>query len=267
MSDKRRDNLRDSIDPLFRPLMDAWARHVDEATRQIEAGVAGVTESEIWQGCFDALARQADDYLRSSSFLDAMKVRIEAICQMMERANDPIANAGLSRLPKQIGELETVTENAEKLPRGNWHAPVARSTARTGVTSHEVVYEDETLRLLRYSSDERRWAEPILICYALINRPYILDLQTGRSVVSQLVAGGFDVYLIDWGVPTEADQKTGFERLRQWATSKRRAVRMREHGGISLESSRLLHGRDVSRHVRGSVSGACRDPCADGDPH
>ena len=41
----------------------------------------------------------------------------------------------------------------------------------------------------------------MLFCYALINRPYILDLQPDKSVVRQYLERGFDVYLIDWGVP------------------------------------------------------------------
>ena len=42
--------------------------------------------------------------------------------------------------------------------------------------------------------------------FALVNRPYILDLKTGRSVVSHFVQAGFDTYLIDWGAPSRADQ-------------------------------------------------------------
>jgi polyhydroxyalkanoate synthase len=38
-----------------------------------------------------------------------------------------------------------------------------------------------------------------------VNRPYVLDLQPDRSVVRQLLARGFDVYLIDWGVPSAVD--------------------------------------------------------------
>jgi polyhydroxyalkanoate synthase len=78
---------------------------------------------------------------------------------------------------------------------------------RVGTTPHDVVYEEDSLKLLRYRNDagvSRR--EPVLICYALVNRPYILDLQPERSVVRQLLNGGFDVYLIDWGVPTAADR-------------------------------------------------------------
>ncbi|MBV8264885.1 MAG: hypothetical protein JO252_00910, partial [Planctomycetaceae bacterium] len=74
-----------------------------------------------------------------------------------------------------------------------------------GTTPHEVVYQEGTLRLLRYRRDSpAAFAEPIVICYALVNRPYIVDLQPDRSVVRQFLARGFDVYLIDWGTPSAA---------------------------------------------------------------
>ena len=40
----------------------------------------------------------------------------------------------------------------------------------------------------------------------MINRPYILDLQEDRSVVRTLLENGFDVYLIDWGEPSNLDK-------------------------------------------------------------
>jgi polyhydroxyalkanoate synthase len=77
-------------------------------------------------------------------------------------------------------------------------------------TPHEVVYEEDSLRLLRYKGRSLGYsidyAEPLLVCFALVNRPYILDLQSDRSVVSQFLKRGHDVYLIDWGVPTAADR-------------------------------------------------------------
>jgi len=76
-----------------------------------------------------------------------------------------------------------------------------------GTTPHEVVYKEDSLRLLRYRRDTpATYAEPILFCYALVNRPYITDLQPQRSVIRQLLDRGFDVYLIDWGVPSAADR-------------------------------------------------------------
>src|SRR5271163_1203011 len=49
------------------------------------------------------------------------------------------------------------------------------------------------------------------IIYSLIKRPFILDLQPGRSVVEYLVKQGFDVYLIDWIPPRAGDKNHGFD--------------------------------------------------------
>jgi polyhydroxyalkanoate synthase len=78
---------------------------------------------------------------------------------------------------------------------------------RVGTTPHDVVYEEDSLKLLRYRNPRPiAFREPIVICYALVNRPYILDLQPSRSVVQRLLQRGFDVYLIDWGIPSAADR-------------------------------------------------------------
>jgi len=75
-----------------------------------------------------------------------------------------------------------------------------------GQTPSEVVYEENKLRLLHYEprTDDQHDV-PVLVVYALINRPYILDLQPDRSVVRTLLDHGLDVYLIDWGEPSTLD--------------------------------------------------------------
>jgi polyhydroxyalkanoate synthase subunit PhaC len=78
---------------------------------------------------------------------------------------------------------------------------------RVGSTPHDVVFQIGTLRLLRYRrSSPALYAEPVLFCYALINRHYILDLQPDKSVVQRYLDQGFDVYMIDWGVPSDDDR-------------------------------------------------------------
>jgi polyhydroxyalkanoate synthase len=75
-----------------------------------------------------------------------------------------------------------------------------------GASPHDVVLTRHTLRLLRYRrTTPASYAEPVLFCYALINRHYILDLQPDKSVVQRYLDRGFDVYMIDWGVPSDAD--------------------------------------------------------------
>lgn len=83
---------------------------------------------------------------------------------------------------------------------------------KVGGTPHDVVYEKNALKLYHYSRNSPAVVrEPVLVCYALVNRPYILDLQPGRSVIQRLLDGGLDVYLIDWGVPSAADQSLGLQ--------------------------------------------------------
>lgn len=83
---------------------------------------------------------------------------------------------------------------------------VVRPAPRSASTSHAVVHENSVFRLLHYQgTTPRKYVEPVLICFALVNRPYVLDLPNGRSVVQRLLERGLDVWLIDWVPPTEAD--------------------------------------------------------------
>ncbi|MFQ3319826.1 MAG: polyhydroxyalkanoate synthase [Natronomonas sp.] len=76
-----------------------------------------------------------------------------------------------------------------------------------GMTPSEVVYTENKLELLHYEAlTEEQHKTPILIAYALINKPFILDLQPDRSVVRRLLEAGHDVYLIDWNEPSRLDQ-------------------------------------------------------------
>lgn len=83
---------------------------------------------------------------------------------------------------------------------------------RKGATPSEVIYEEDQVKLLHYpSSSPARYRTPLIFVYALVNRPYILDLKPGRSVVANFVDRGFDTYLIDWGTPTYADRHLTME--------------------------------------------------------
>jgi len=51
----------------------------------------------------------------------------------------------------------------------------------------------------------------VLLVFALINRPDIFDLRPGHSYVEYLLDEGFDVFLIDWGVPGDEDADMGID--------------------------------------------------------
>lgn len=83
---------------------------------------------------------------------------------------------------------------------------------KVGSTPCDLVLERGSHRLLRYRRESpARFAEPLLLCYALVNRPYILDLQPDKSVVRRYLDRGFEVYIIDWGVPRLADRDLGID--------------------------------------------------------
>jgi polyhydroxyalkanoate synthase len=83
-----------------------------------------------------------------------------------------------------------------------------------GQTTREMVWEKNKARAYRYEQvREKQHLVPVLLVYALILRPYILHLVPGNSLVEHLLSEGFDVYLLDWGVPDEEDEGLSFEHL------------------------------------------------------
>ncbi|MCC6909839.1 MAG: alpha/beta fold hydrolase [Phycisphaerales bacterium] len=78
--------------------------------------------------------------------------------------------------------------------------------ARKGATEFEVAFESGPVKVRRYRSDvPKQYAPPLLCVFALVNRPYVLDLLPHKSVIRQFLNRGFDVHLVDWGEPTPAD--------------------------------------------------------------
>jgi polyhydroxyalkanoate synthase subunit PhaC len=74
-------------------------------------------------------------------------------------------------------------------------------------TPKQVVWTRNKTKLYRYISDQpKKHKIPLLMVYALINKPYVLDLTKGGSLVEYLVNQGFDVYLLDWGTPGYEDR-------------------------------------------------------------
>lgn len=76
---------------------------------------------------------------------------------------------------------------------------------RTGVTPRDLVWRRGKTELWRYRSDRVRRRPPILLYVGLVGRSYAFDLYPGNSFVQKLQREGFDVFLIDWGVPEEAE--------------------------------------------------------------
>ncbi len=77
----------------------------------------------------------------------------------------------------------------------------------TDNTAKTEVFHEDKIRLYHYEPlAEQRCGVPVLICYALVNRYYMMDLQSDRSLIGNLLRGGLDIYIIDWGYPSKMDQ-------------------------------------------------------------
>lgn len=75
------------------------------------------------------------------------------------------------------------------------------------LTPSEVVYTKDRVKLLHYTPiTKRSLPVPLLVVCALVNRYYIVDLQTDLSVIRRYLERGIDVYIIDWGDPVPSDR-------------------------------------------------------------
>jgi len=114
----------------------------------------------------------------------------------------PIVPAALQR------ELQRIEKEACTLLR------VSTSRAHVAQTPKQVIWTLNKARLYRYSPvvpAEQRHKVPLFLVFALMNKPYILDLRPGNSFIEYMVKQGYDVYLLDWGAPGLEDKELKFD--------------------------------------------------------
>jgi polyhydroxyalkanoate synthase len=102
-----------------------------------------------------------------------------------------------------INEMQKVEENMRTLTRVN------STRAAVGQTPKQQIWALNKTKLYRYVPvvpAEKRHRVPLLLVFALMNKPYILDLRPGNSFVEFMVKQGYDVYLLDWGAPGPEDK-------------------------------------------------------------
>lgn len=93
-----------------------------------------------------------------------------------------------------------------------WEMEWKKPTVPVGLSPKEVIWSRNKAKLYRYRPmAERRHRVPVLLVYALINKPYVMDLYPGRSMVEGLLKEGFDVYLLDWGTAGPEDRHMKFD--------------------------------------------------------
>ncbi|MEB3983291.1 alpha/beta fold hydrolase [Mycobacterium sp. 663a-19] len=79
-------------------------------------------------------------------------------------------------------------------------------------TPGAVVYRSEVFELIQYTPQtDKVFPEPLLIVPPVINKYYILDIATGRSMIEYLVRQGHQVFAISWRNPTAEHRSWGVD--------------------------------------------------------
>ena len=87
-------------------------------------------------------------------------------------------------------------------------------SANVAQTPKRTIWTLNKARLYHYIPvvpPQERHPIPLLLVFALMNRSTILDLRPGNSFVEYMVSKGYDVYLLDWGVPGLEDKAHTFD--------------------------------------------------------
>ncbi len=106
--------------------------------------------------------------------------------------------------PQKIAE--EVLEFNTRLSRG-FETLANLNETPAGVSDKAPVYEEDKMVLYHYQArSEKQNPVPLLIVYALVNRPYMADLQEDRSLIRGALNAGLEVYWIDWGYADAADR-------------------------------------------------------------
>ncbi len=207
----------------------SWATAQQEASTQLAALLAAASEAgqpapeprmqyDLWiDAAEQAFARLAhgDDYASTQAALvnAFARLRIEQrrVIEHAARLFDLPTRAELDGLLARIEALDAELralrqQSGRSADRATTVAPPPPGSAE-GCSAREVVFRDGKLTLYRYAPiAPRAPAAPVLICYALVNRPWMMDLQPDRSLLRRLLERGLDIYLVDWGYPDGSDR-------------------------------------------------------------
>ena len=118
----------------------------------------------------------------------------------------------MSATPGSLAQLLQSAAAMQESGRAVLKTMLGMGEIEVGTSEKRCVYSEDKIRLYRYAPLARSAGlKPLLICYAMVNRPYLLDLQPDRSFIRELLHAGLDVYLLDWGYPDGADRFSSFD--------------------------------------------------------
>lgn len=103
--------------------------------------------------------------------------------------------------------FEEMSNLTEKLQKG-YETLQNMDDVTLGDTPQELVYKRDKVKIYHYLRGDSaiKCKIPVLVSFAMLNRQDVLDLQPDKSLMKKFVDLGLDVYIMDWGYPTQADR-------------------------------------------------------------
>lgn len=191
-----------------------------------DAGRPDAGLRELFDRCVDIGEQRYHDLVSSEAFARVGGQLVNSLVALAGAGGDP-ADAGDGDESGDPGEASPAGAPAELIARLGI-APertleelrdfarkldVALATLKgigaidVGACARDVVLRDGKLTLYRYRPTTGATNPvPVLIVYALANRPYMMDLEPERSMIRGLLDAGLEVYLVDWGYPDDGDR-------------------------------------------------------------
>src|SRR5687767_5198541 len=104
------------------------------------------------------------------------------------------------------GLFEELAATTQKLVKG-YETLKNIKTVDVAITPKELVWQRDKVKLYHYIRETPAKSKiPVLVSFAMLNRHDVLDLQPDRSLMKKLLEEGLDIYIMDWGYPTQADK-------------------------------------------------------------
>ena len=103
--------------------------------------------------------------------------------------------------PNYAAVFDQLSKVADKMATFN---RLLTTDAKIAQTPKTLVWTLNKAKLYRYVpvvSEEKLHKIPLLLVFAIMNRPHVLDLRPGHSFVEYMRDRGYDIYLLDWGAP------------------------------------------------------------------
>lgn len=141
-----------------------------------------------------------------------------------------------------------------------------REEARAAMspTPRELLYEENSVSVYRYQRETPATRPyPLFVVPSLVNKPCIMDLLEGESFIADMLSRGFDVYMIEWGIPNPGQRDLPLDHYLETYLDRavKRAQRMSGADGVVLAGyclggfmALLYTALDQGKRVKGLIN-------------